>query len=59
MTVLSNNWFNWLVSNYSILIGLIPVSVIFILKLIAIFHPGIPSDKIVDLIQNTMSKPRA
>lgn len=52
----TNNWFNWILSTYSIGLGLLPVVVTFVLKLIAIFHPGVPSDKIVDLIQSTLKK---
>ena len=54
--LLSNDWFNWLFSTYSIGFGLVPVVLTFILKFIAIFHPGVPSDKIIDLIQNTFKK---
>ena len=52
----TNEWFNWIFSTYSICLGLIPMILIFLLKLIAIFHPGIPSDKVVELIQNTFTK---
>ncbi|KKW12657.1 MAG: hypothetical protein UY48_C0010G0009 [Candidatus Gottesmanbacteria bacterium GW2011_GWB1_49_7] len=55
-SLLTNDWFNWIFSTYSVCLGLIPVAVSFILKLIAIFHPGVPSDKIIDLIQKTFAK---
>jgi hypothetical protein len=45
-----NNWFNWFLSNYSILIAFIPVAMTFILKLIAILNPNVPSDQICELI---------
>lgn len=50
MNFLSNDWFAWFMSTYSILIGGIPVAVTFILQLIAIFHPGVPTDRVIDLI---------
>ena len=55
----SNNWFTWFFSTYSIGLGLAPIVVVFVLKMIAIFHPGIPTDKIVDLIQSTFIKKEA
>jgi hypothetical protein len=38
-------------STYSILLGLLPMVVTFVLKLVAIFSPKVPSDKIIELIQ--------
>jgi len=50
--LLTNDWFNWVFSTYSVLLGLIPTVIGFILKLLAVFHPDIPSDKIIDLIKS-------
>lgn len=50
MLIFSNEWFAWFMSTYSILIGGIPVALTFILQLIAIYHPGVPTNKVIDLI---------
>lgn len=47
---LDNDWFNWFLSSYSICLTFIPVILTFFVKLVAIFHPRVPSDRIVDLI---------
>jgi len=39
-------------STYSMLLGLLPMVITFILKLVAIFHPKVPGDKIIELIQS-------
>lgn len=49
---LTNDWFDWFWTTYSMLIASIPVIIAFLLKLIAIFHPDIKSDKIIELLQS-------
>lgn len=53
---LDNDWFNWFLSNFSIAIATVPIVVGFALKLAAIFHPGVPSDKIIDLMREYWRK---
>jgi hypothetical protein len=50
--ILTNDWLNFVMSNYSGIIAIAVPAIIFILKLAAIIHPGIPSDKIIDLIKS-------
>jgi hypothetical protein len=47
---LTNAWWGWVWQNYSVSIAGFPVFAALMLKLAAIVHPGIPSDKIIDLI---------
>lgn len=47
-----NNWFNWFLSNFSIAIASVPIISGFLLKLLAIFNPNVPSDKIIDLVNH-------
>jgi hypothetical protein len=51
--IFTNDWVNFVMSNYSGIFALIPVILTAILKLIAIFDPDVPSDKINDWIQET------
>ena len=51
MRVLSNEWVIWLWNTYSMAILAVPSVVTFGAKLLAIFHPDIPSDKITDLVK--------
>lgn len=54
MDFLSNDYINATQGQYSILIGWIkfefPIAVGIVLKIIAMLHPGVPSDKIRDLL---------
>lgn len=50
--ILTNAWIDFVMSNYSGLIAISIPAIIFILKLIAIINPNIPSDKIIDLIRS-------
>ena len=52
MSLFSNEWFTWFFSTYSMLLGFLPLVIGFLLKLFAIVHPGIPTDKITELIQS-------
>ena len=51
MAPLSNDWCVWIWNNYSIVITAIPTVIGFGLKLVAIFNPNTPSDKIIDLVK--------
>lgn len=54
MLFLSNAYFAWLMDTYSVLITIVlPGVIIFGLKLIAIFNPNVPTNKILDLIQSS------
>lgn len=59
MNFLSNDWFAWFLSQYSVLLMLIPSAVAFLLKLAAIFHPAVPSGKIIELIQQYWPREKA
>lgn len=56
MSFPDNNWINWFMSNYSGALAIAPLIAGFMLKLIAIWHPEVPSDKICDLIEKTWRK---
>lgn len=56
MMIFSNDWINWLWNNFSMVIVAFPSIIAFGLKLIAIFHPKIPSDKIIDLFKQYWPK---
>lgn len=49
MLIFDNNWFYYVAENYSIAIGIGTTAVSLLLKVIAIIHPGVQTDKIVDL----------
>lgn len=51
VNVLNNAWWVWFWNNYSMSILGIPTAITFILKGVAIFHPGIPTDKVRDLFK--------
>ncbi|MGO8716415.1 MAG: hypothetical protein ACLQSX_11150 [Smithella sp.] len=53
-----NAWCVWVMANYSTIIAAIPVMIVSILKLIAIFNPKITSNSIVDQVQDWF-KPKA
>jgi len=53
---LSNEWMKWVWDNFSIAIVAFPTVVTFGLKLVAIFHPSIPSDKIIDVFKQFWPK---
>ena len=56
MEFLSNNWMSWFFSTYSIVIMAAPSVIAFTLKLVAMFNPSVPSDKIIDLIKEYWPK---
>jgi hypothetical protein len=51
MTILSNDWWAFVWNTYSMTIVGIPSAITFILKLIAIFHPKVPTDAISGLFK--------
>lgn len=54
--LLDNNWFGWLVANYSTLLFIvIPSAIVFILKLWAIRNPNVPTNKIIDLLKQLLA----
>lgn len=53
--ILSDEWVKWVASNYSLLIVGIPVFLTALVKLLAIIHPNVPSDKILDWIKETFT----
>lgn len=48
---LSNDWCIWAWNTYSMAILAVPSIVTFIMKLVAIIHPDVPSDKVIDLVK--------
>jgi hypothetical protein len=53
MIILSNDWLIWVWKTFSMAIIAIPSVIIFITKLVAIFNPNVPSNKICDLFQKS------
>jgi len=51
MNILDNEWINYFLTNYSILIGAVPYVIYKILKIIAIINPNVPTDLIKDLFK--------
>jgi len=49
MNILSNEWINYFLTHYSILIGAIPYIVYKALKVVAILNPNVPTNLIKDL----------
>jgi len=47
----SNDWCIWFWNTYSMAILAVPSGVAFLLKLIAIYHPDVQSDKVIDLVK--------
>jgi len=56
MTFLSNDWMVWLWNTYSMVILCVPSAVAFILKMVALWNPNIPSDKVIDLLKEYWPK---
>ena len=56
MHVLSNDWWTWVWANYNMTILGVPTALSFLLKLIAIFHPNVTSNKVMDLIADYWPK---
>jgi len=54
--IFTNDWFAWVMSTYSQFWIFAPGIIVFILKLIAVLKPNVPSNKIVDLIQGFFKK---
>jgi len=54
--IFSNEWMKWVWDNYSIAIIVFPSVVAFGLKLMAVFNPRIPSDRIIDLFKQYWPK---
>ena len=59
MIPLSNDWITWIWTTFSMVIVAVPSLVIFTLKLVAIFHPNIPTDKVIDLFKEYWPKGKA
>lgn len=51
ISFLNNAWWSWFWSEYSMTVIAVPTVVAFVLKLIAIYHPGIKSDQIIDVFK--------
>ena len=62
MYFLSDEWFKWVQSNYSMLISYVqwilgtPIGAYVAMKILAIANRNVPSNKIVDLLQNSFGK---
>lgn len=56
MNFLSNDWWAWLWTTYSMTIIAVPTVATFILKLWAIITPNTKSDQIIELIQSFVKK---
>jgi hypothetical protein len=54
--IFSNAWWQWVWDTYNYSILGFPIVISFILKLMAIFIPTIPSGKIIDLIKEYWPK---
>jgi hypothetical protein len=54
--ILTNDWVNWVLSTYSIVLALIPTVLIALAKLAAIFNPNVPENKILDWIREIFYK---
>lgn len=65
MYFLSNEWFDWFNTNYSVLIGWVklliggPIGTYVALKLAAVMSRNVSSNNIIDLVQNTIGKVNA
>ncbi len=54
--IFTNDWFSWVMSTYSSFWLYFPGVVLLLLKIIAVLKPGVPSNKIVELIQGFFKK---
>lgn len=50
---LTNDWVIWFYNNYSMAIVGVPAVIVFLLKLVAIIRPTVPTNKIIDLIKDS------
>jgi hypothetical protein len=55
MEVLNNQWWAYVAANYSITIMVIIGLIMTILKAIAVLHPSVTTNKIIDLFQQWVS----
>jgi hypothetical protein len=51
MEILSNDWWNYIISTYTVTIGLISSLLITIMKLLAVLHPSEKTNSVVGLLQ--------
>jgi phosphoglycerate-specific signal transduction histidine kinase len=54
--LLSNDWINWFMSNYSMAFFAVPSVITLILKLIAIYNPNIKSSEVAELFEKYWPK---
>lgn len=53
---LTNDWWVYVWENYSLTILGVPIFFSFFLKLLAVFNPNVPSDKIIELFEDYWPK---
>jgi len=56
MLFLSNDWMVWFWREYSVAIIAFPTIISFLFKLVAIYHPKVQSNKVVELIEQYWPK---
>lgn len=49
--LLTDEWWKWVWQNYSYLLGSIPVAFYSVIKLLAIRHPEVQNDKIIEWVR--------
>lgn len=52
----SNNWWTWVWNTYNMSILGFPIAIGFVLKLLAVFNPNIPSDQVIDVFKQYWPK---
>jgi hypothetical protein len=50
MYFLSDEWWKWVITNYGYTIAAIPIVITVILKLVAIWNPNAPTDKVREVL---------
>lgn len=48
--VLTDQWWMWVITNYGVTIAAVPTALTVILKLVAIWNPNAPTDKVREII---------
>jgi hypothetical protein len=55
-SIFSNHWWMAVASNYSVMFAVCLATATFILKLVAIYKPDVPSNQIIDLLKGTVKE---
>lgn len=53
ISFLNEAWWTWFLGNYKTTAAVAFGVLVFLLKLVAVVHPGVPTDRVVDLLRDS------